>query len=129
MNRRVRLADEGREIVDHVAGGNTLVAPVPRQADMVHHAVFQVKRPNAAGYQRFGPDRAARRRDDHLLCVGDADLAILNTCHIREKAAEKARESWQGKLKCAITVQLSEEGRVPLRFVRKGDERFFDVGA
>ena len=46
-----------------------------------------------------------------------------------DKAAEKARESWQGKLKCAITVQLSEEGRVPLRFVRKGDERFFDVGA
>ncbi|KAH7327324.1 cytochrome P450 [Rhexocercosporidium sp. MPI-PUGE-AT-0058] len=43
-----------------------------------------------------------------------------------EKAAEKARESWQSKLKCAITVQLSSEGRVPLRFVKKGGERFFD---
>ncbi|KAG4433097.1 hypothetical protein IFR05_011415 [Cadophora sp. M221] len=43
-----------------------------------------------------------------------------------EKAADRARESWQNKLKCAITVQLSSEGRVPLRFVKMGGARFFD---
>ncbi|KAF8848966.1 cytochrome P450 [Acephala macrosclerotiorum] len=47
--------------------------------------------------------------------------------HTWGKAAERARYNWQNKLTCAITVQMAASGHVPLRFVRKGEERFFDL--
>ncbi|KUJ09553.1 cytochrome P450 [Mollisia scopiformis] len=43
------------------------------------------------------------------------------------KAAKRARYNWQNKLTCAITVQMASSGHVPLRFVLKGQERFFDL--
>lgn len=43
------------------------------------------------------------------------------------KAAERARYNWQNKLTCAITVQMSPSGHVPLRFVKKGEEIFFNL--
>ncbi|KAL5327881.1 hypothetical protein ACEPPN_005587 [Leptodophora sp. 'Broadleaf-Isolate-01'] len=62
--------------------------------------------------------------DEEVSCMSKAERE-----GVWEKAADRARESWQNKLKCAITVQLSSEGRVPLRFVKIGAERFFDCCA
>jgi cytochrome P450 len=45
-----------------------------------------------------------------------------------EKAKEKANRTWREKMTNVITLQLSgEKGRVPLRVVRRGEERFFDL--
>ncbi len=44
---------------------------------------------------------------------------------IWKKAEEKANWTWQNKMVCIITVQLSG-ACVPMRYVRKGEERFWD---
>ncbi|KAL2060710.1 hypothetical protein VTL71DRAFT_9351 [Oculimacula yallundae] len=59
--------------------------------------------------------------------ASDEQVQAMNIDEKREvweKAASTARESWQKKLRCAITVQLAPEGRVGMRFVRKGEEKF-----
>ncbi|CZT44691.1 related to cytochrome P450 3A7 [Rhynchosporium secalis] len=55
------------------------------------------------------------------------DMSVMEKKEVWEKAATNARENWQKKLRCAITVQLSPEGRVGMRFVERGEERFFGV--
>src|SRR5262249_3481588 len=73
MNRHVRIADEGGEIINDVAGGDALIAPVPGQADvmdglldvLVADAVADAEGLDAAGDERLGADRAARGRDHH----------------------------------------------------------------
>ena len=45
---------------------------------------------------------------------------------IWKKAEEKAQWIWQNKMHCIITLQL-RGAHVPMRFVKKGDERFWDL--
>src|SRR5207249_11810196 len=66
MNRHIRVADQRGQVVDDVAGGDALVTPVPRQADVVHAAVAELVRPDAARNQCLGPDRGTRRGDDDV---------------------------------------------------------------
>lgn len=44
-----------------------------------------------------------------------------------KKAATRARYNWQNKLTSAITVQMASSGHIPVRFVAKGQERFFSL--
>ena len=43
------------------------------------------------------------------------------------KAAEKAHWTWQNKMGSVVTLQLRGGAHIPMRFVRKGEERFRDV--
>jgi cytochrome P450 len=45
---------------------------------------------------------------------------------IWKKAEEKAHWTWQNKMGCIITLQLRGGAHIPMRFVRKGEERFLD---
>lgn len=43
------------------------------------------------------------------------------------KAAEIARRAWKEKLTSGLTVKLRGDAHIPFRFVKKGEERFFDL--
>src|SRR6266850_2113943 len=74
VDRHIRIADQRRQVVDHVALTDTLVAPVPGEADVVDQFVLQLIWPDAAGHERFGADGAARRRDAYPFGIAYADL-------------------------------------------------------
>lgn len=64
------------------------------------------------------------------LATNGSDLEIASMTAEEKKnvwngMANAARDKWQNKLTCAFTVQLNED--VPLRFVKRGEERFFDL--
>jgi cytochrome P450 len=44
-----------------------------------------------------------------------------------KKASEDARWKWKNKMVSIISVQMGGGARVPLRIVRQGEERFFDL--
>lgn len=44
------------------------------------------------------------------------------------KAAEgEAQKEWRTKVTCILTVQLTKDAKIPLRLVKRGEERFFDL--
>src|SRR5260370_19647446 len=88
MDGYVRISDERGQIVDHVAGADALVAPVPRQADVMHYPVsLEPEWPDAPRYQCLRLDAAARRRDAHPVRVLDADFLRV----LRRDFAEQLR--------------------------------------
>jgi cytochrome P450 len=62
--------------------------------------------------------------------ASDEDLLRMTKGKRREvwqKVEEKAQWEWRNKVTCIITVQLTRDAHVPLRFVKRGRERFFDL--
>lgn len=43
------------------------------------------------------------------------------------KAKNKAVNAWQSKMVAQISIQLARAHHVPLRFVKRGAERFYDL--
>ena len=124
MDRHVRIADQGRQVVDHVARGESFVAPMPRQSHMVNRFVFQPVGPNAARHQRLGADGAARRGDDHPVGVVHADLLGMFRRDLAEQFGLQFHEPRQPAAHAAAQVVLGQAiRREDVRVVRRGDLR------
>src|SRR5437867_11278301 len=59
VDRHVRVADPGGEVVDDVACAQAHPAPVPGHADVVDGLAADVHHSDAIGHQRLGADVAA----------------------------------------------------------------------
>src|SRR5947207_372007 len=42
MNRHIGVADQGRQVIDHVSLNQSFVAPVPGQTDVMDRPIFQL---------------------------------------------------------------------------------------
>src|SRR5437016_12977659 len=71
VDRHIGVTHPGREIVDHVSGGEPHPAPVPGHADMVDEFAAHVHDANTIGHERLGANVAARRADADPVEVPD----------------------------------------------------------
>src|SRR3954453_24016619 len=71
----VGVTDHQREVVGNGSGDEPLVAPVPRQADVMDGLAADGHRAHAPGHQRLGSDLGTRGDHPHYLGVGDALLS------------------------------------------------------
>src|SRR5688572_17384150 len=74
VDGHVGIAHERGELVARVARAESLVAPVPRQADLVDDLSVDAQRPQPARHERLGADGGARTADLHPVDVLDALL-------------------------------------------------------
>ena len=77
MDRHVRVAHQGSQVVNDVASHNPLVAPVPWDSDMVDDFARDRERTDSRCDQSLGSDRGARSRDGSLSIVAPPKEAIV----------------------------------------------------
>lgn len=61
--------------------------------------------------------------------VSDSELGNMTKegrYKVWKEAEEKAQREWRTKVTCLITVQLTKNANIPLRLVKRGEEKFFD---
>src|SRR5207253_7691013 len=75
VDTRVGIADDARELVRDGAGRITLVAEVPRHADLIHALPVDLEGSQALGYQRSRFDLSACGREYYPIEVVDVELA------------------------------------------------------
>src|SRR5262249_24714536 len=63
VHRDVRIGDEGRSLVDHIALRKSFVAPVPWHADLMHDLAVDSERTHPARDQSLGPNLRPRAGD------------------------------------------------------------------